>query len=97
MKLIGVEVPLKTPFTLERNTILMVISDEHGVIRLVKIDKKSIADKKAFLRVPTNTVGYSSQQQPSVSNEKAGARAQGGCYVRLGDIVKWTDPCEQPG
>jgi hypothetical protein len=44
MKLIGIEVPFQTLFKLEPNTLLVVVSDTNGDIRLVKVDSNSIAD-----------------------------------------------------
>ncbi len=96
MKLTGVEIPFRSPFTLEPNTVLAVISDQDGVIRMVKIDKESIPDDEVFLRAKTNTdtAVYSPEQQLSFGGEKA--KRSGGCYVRLGDMVIWTDPCQKP-
>ena len=43
MKLIGVEIPFDTLYTLEPDTVLVVISDQNGIKKLVKIDNPSLA------------------------------------------------------
>lgn len=100
MKLTGVEIPFRAPFILEPNTVFAVISDQDGVIRMVKIDKESIPDDAVFLRAEANndTAVNSLEQQFSFSGEKpkVSAAKRRGCFVRLGDMVIWTDPCEKP-
>ncbi|MFZ1641889.1 MAG: hypothetical protein WAV07_10780 [Candidatus Contendobacter sp.] len=51
MKLTGVEVPFQTLFKLEPNTVLAVISDDKGEIRMVKVDHDSITKDESLLRV----------------------------------------------
>lgn len=43
MKLTGVEVPVDTLSKVEPNTVLMVISDEKGKVKVVKVDRDSLA------------------------------------------------------
>ena len=79
MKLTGVEVPVETLSNIEPNTVLMVISDDQGKARAVKIDNSSIVTDEAFLKVTANS---SDEESP-----------QGGCWVRIGDHLAWVDPC----
>jgi hypothetical protein len=79
MKLTGVEVSVDSLFKLEPNTMLAVVSDEHGEIRLVKIENRSLTEGEAILRV----------------NASAGDRKtpQSGCYVFVGGRWVWMNPC----
>ena len=80
MKLTGVAVPFDTLSTLEPNTMLVVISDQDGVKRLVKIDNPSLPDNEVVLRIETNAA-------------MEGAQLQSGCYVWSGIKWVWMDPC----
>jgi hypothetical protein len=100
MNLAGIEVSSKASFALAPNTILVVVSDEHGAIRWVEIDKNLIVENEVFLKVlPPNLqppiqlkiAADVLQQQRSLSVEKA--KVTCGCYKRLGDKVVWKDPC----
>ena len=51
MKLTGVEVPTETLFKLQPNTVIAVISDDKGEIRVVKVDHGSIPKDESFLKV----------------------------------------------
>jgi hypothetical protein len=79
MKLTGVEVSVDSLFKLEPNTMLAVVSDERGEIRLVKIDNRSLREGEAILRV---TASSGDQTKP-----------QSGCYVFVEGRWVWTDPC----
>ncbi len=79
MKLTGVEVPFETLSNIEPNTVLMVISDDQGKVRVVRVDHPSIVTDEAFLKVTANS---SDEEQP-----------QGGCWVRIGSNLVWMDPC----
>ncbi len=79
MKLTGVEVSVESLFKLEPNTMLSIISDEHGEIRLVKIDNRSLPEGEAILRVTAST---GDQTKP-----------QSGCYVLVDGKWVWMDPC----
>lgn len=80
MKLTGVEVPVDSLNNLEPHSVLVVISDENGRIRMVKVDHDSIPTGESFLRV---TAHASNPEQ-----------LQGGCWVRIpGDGMEWKDPC----
>ncbi len=80
MKLTGVEVPFDMLATLEPDTILVVISDQDGVKKLVQVDNQSIADGEVVLRVAANTA-------------KGEAQLQSGCYAWNGIKWVWMDPC----
>lgn len=58
MKLTGIETPFEGLSSIEPNTVLVVIANEQGTVKVVKIDPASIAEGDAFLRVNT------SQEQP---------------------------------
>lgn len=79
MKLTGVEVSVESLFKLEPNTMLSIISDEHGEIRLVKIDNRSLPEGEAILRV---TASPGDQTKP-----------QSGCYVLVDGKWVWMNPC----
>ncbi len=79
MKLTGVEVSMDSLFKLGSNTMLAVISDERGEIRLVKIDNQSLTEGDAVLRVTANT---GDQTKP-----------QSGCYVFVDGKWVWMNPC----
>lgn len=51
MKLTGVEVPVDTLSEVEPNTVLMVISDENGKTKVVKVDRDSISQGESLVRV----------------------------------------------
>ncbi|MDG4553801.1 MAG: hypothetical protein P9E24_06085 [Candidatus Competibacter sp.] len=82
MKLTGVEVSFDTLSTLEPDTVLVVISDQNGVKKLVKIDNSSLPDGEVVLRVEANTT-------------TEGPQPQSGCYVLIGGKWIWVDPCPQ--
>ncbi len=82
MKLTGIEVPFDILSTLEPDTILVVISDQDGIKKLVKIDNLSLPDGEVVLRVETNTATDDAQPQS-------------GCYVLIGGKWVWVDPCPQ--
>ncbi|HRD50389.1 MAG: hypothetical protein JNK95_10680 [Candidatus Competibacter sp.] len=75
----GVEVPFETLSKIEPNTVFIVISDEKGVVKIVKVNHNSIPIGEPFLRVSPNS---SDTGQP-----------QGGCWVRINGLVIWMDPC----
>ena len=77
MKLTGVEVAPETLSKIEPDTILVVISDDQGKFRVVKIDPSSIVMGEAFLKV----VADASDKQP------------GGCWVMVNGVPVWKDPC----
>lgn len=77
MKMTGVEVPFETLSKPEPNTIWVVILDKDGAKRLVKVNNQSIADNEMVLTVTAST----------------GAQPQSGCYVMIGGIWVWKDPC----
>jgi|OpeIllAssembly_1097287.scaffolds.fasta_scaffold07821_2 hypothetical protein len=79
MKMTGVEVPFETLSKIEPNTVLVVISDDQGKVRVVKVDHPSIVTDEAFLKVTANT---SDAEQ-----------LQGGCWVRTSTGMVWMDPC----
>ena len=51
MKLKGKEVPAETLSNIEPNTVLMVISDDKGKVKIVKVDHDSIPKDEALVRV----------------------------------------------
>lgn len=51
MSLTGVEIPVDTLANIAPDTILMVISDEKGKIRVVRVDPQSVPLGQAILRV----------------------------------------------
>ncbi|MCP5126103.1 MAG: hypothetical protein H6973_10905 [Gammaproteobacteria bacterium] len=51
MSLTGVEVPVEALDNVEPNTVLVVISDEQGRVKVVKIDPQSVVAGEAFLKV----------------------------------------------
>lgn len=51
MKLTGVEMPAETLSNIQPNTILMVISDNQGTVRVVKVDPQSAPTGSAILTV----------------------------------------------
>lgn len=79
MKLTGIEVPVETLSNIEPNTVLVVISDNQGKVRVVKIDNSSMGTDEAFLKV---TADIPDEEPP-----------QGGCWVRIGSNLVWMDPC----
>ncbi len=58
MKLTGVEVPFETVSNMAPNTVLVVIADDEGKIRVVKVDPSSMTEDEAFLKVTAH------QEQP---------------------------------
>ena len=50
MSLSGIEVPVETLSNIQPNTILVVISDHQGKIRVVKVDPQSAPTGSAILR-----------------------------------------------
>jgi len=79
MKLTGIEVSVDSLFKLEPNTMLAVVSDERGEIRLVKIDNRSLPEGAAILRVTPSTGDKTTPQS--------------GCYVFVEGKWVWMDPC----
>ena len=77
MSLIGVEVDVATLGNIDPNTVLVVISDDTGKVRVVKVDHKSITENKPFLQVAAG----------------GAAVALGGCWKRIGGDLKWFNPC----
>ena len=51
MKLTGVEVPVDTLSKVEPNTVLMIISDENGKTKVVKVDRESVKKGESLVRV----------------------------------------------
>ena len=51
MSLTGVEVPVEALDNVEPNTVLVVISDEQGRVKDVKIDPQSVVAGEAFLKI----------------------------------------------
>jgi hypothetical protein len=80
MSLIGVEVPDNTLKNIGPNTVLVVISDDTGKVRVVKVDHQSIARDKPFLKV-------------SAGSSPDTAHALGGCWKRIGGDLVWVNPC----
>ncbi len=80
MKMTGIEVSFDTLSTLEPNTVFVVIVDQDGVNKLIKIDNQSFVDDEVVLRVTANTVSGSTQPQS-------------GCYVWIGGQLVWVNPC----
>lgn len=80
MQLTGIEVPVEPLDQLEPNTVLVVISDEKGSVRVVKVDSHSIPANESFLRVTANA-------------PESGEQPQGGCWVRVNGNLVWMDPC----
>lgn len=80
MPLTGVEVPVETLEKVDPNTVLLVISDDKGSVRVVKVDHHSISVNEAFLRVTANAL-------------EGGAQLQSGCWVRMNGQLVWKDPC----
>jgi type IV secretory pathway component VirB8 len=59
MKLTGIEVPAETlSKKIEPNTVLMVISDEKGAVKVVKVDEDSIAENESLVRVASGCWVY---------------------------------------
>lgn len=54
MKLTGVEAPFETLSNMEPNTVLVVIADNQGAVRVVKVDPSSMTEGEAFLKVTAN-------------------------------------------
>lgn len=79
MKLTGVEVPVATLSKIEPNTVLVVLSDDKGETRVIKVDRDSIPTGESFLRVSSNTPD---DGQP-----------QAGCWIRINGYFIWVDPC----
>ena len=79
MSLTGVEVDVATlgNINLKPNMVLVVISDDTGKVRVVKIDHQSIAKDKPFLQVAADDA----------------AMALGGCWKIIGGVLVWVDPC----
>ena len=77
MSLIGVEVDIATLGNIKPNTVLVVISDDTGKVRVVKVDHQSIAKDKPFLQVAADDA----------------AMALGGCWKIIGGVLVWVDPC----
>ena len=80
MKLTGVDISAEALPKLEPDTMLIVVSDENGKAKYIKIDGQSIADSELILQVRTNPAGK-------------GVQLQSGCYVWNGVRYVWTDPC----
>ncbi len=83
MKLVGIEIPLESLSKLEHNTILIVVSDEQGETKLIKIENPSFLEPDAVLKV-AGSATKNGETQP-----------QGGCYVWNGVRWVWMDPCPQ--
>ena len=80
MKMTGIEVSFDTLSALEPNTVFVVIADQDGANKLIKIDNQSFVDDEVVLRVTANTVN-------------GNAQPQSGCYVWIGGKLTWVDPC----
>ena len=80
MPLTGFEVPVKTLNKVDPDTVLVVISDEKGAVRIVKVDHHSIPVNEPFLRVTASTL-------------ESGAQPQSGCWVLRSGKMVWMDPC----
>ena len=80
MKMTGVEISFDALSTLEPDTVFVVIADQDGVNKLIKIDNQSFVDDEVVLRVTANTVSGSAQPHS-------------GCYVWIGGKLTWVDPC----
>ncbi len=79
MSLTGVEVDVATlgNINLKPNMVLVVISDDTGKVRVVKVDHQSIAKDKPFLQVAAG----------------GAALAAGGCWRRINGSLVWVSPC----
>ncbi|MDS4041238.1 MAG: hypothetical protein RKP20_08690 [Candidatus Competibacter sp.] len=77
MSLTGVEVDVATLGNIEPNTVLVVISDDTGKVRVVKVDHQSIAKDEPFLKVAAD----------------GAAVALGGCWRRINGTLVWVNPC----
>lgn len=80
MKLTGVDITTDPLQELKPDTMLVVVSDEDGKTKYIKIDNQSIADSELILRVKTDS-----------ANGRAQLRS--GCYVWNGLRYVWTNPC----
>jgi hypothetical protein len=80
MKLTGVGIPAKGLSKLEPGTMLVIVSDQDGKKKYIKIDSQSMADSELIVQVTTNSASR-------------GARSQSGCYVWNGIQWVWRDPC----
>lgn len=75
----GVEVPFEALTKLGPNMFFIVITDENGVGKLIKVDHESIPLCESMVKIPINTVNA--------------AQPQGGCWIRLNGMFFWFDPC----
>ena len=80
MSLTGVELHHDTLKNIGPNMDLVVISDDKGEPRVVKIDHQSIAEDKPFLKVTADSSPKTIQ-------------AAGGCWKRINGDLKWFNPC----
>lgn len=80
MSLTGVEVPASTLSNIGPNTVLVVISDDKGTVRVAQVDHQSIAKGEPFLKITASSL--SGTVQP-----------QSGCWKRINGNLIWVDPC----
>ena len=80
MSLTGVEVPASTLSNIGPNTVLVVISDDKGTVRVAQVDHQSIAKGESFLKI-------------TASSSPDTAHALGGCWKRIGGDLVWVNPC----
>ena len=77
MKLTGIEAPFATLLKPEPNSMYVVVSDEKGETRVIKVDNGSLAENEAVLRVTGSDKAFS----------------KGGCFVASGGTILWKNPC----
>jgi hypothetical protein len=96
MHLSGVEVPFETLFNLKSNTILAIISDDKGMVRLVQVDHQSIKPPKSKKggTVILKVTPYAAENpmQLTFSNNKL---QEDGCYVAFGSSLEFRSPCPE--
>ena len=80
MRLTGVEILADDLSNLKPDTMLVVVSDNEGKTKYIKIDGHPIADNELILQVRANVAGGE-------------ALLKTGCYVWNGVRYVWTDPC----
>ena len=80
MKLTGVDITKDSLKELKPDTMLVVVSDEDGKTKYIKIDNQTIADSELILRVKTDSASERAQRLS-------------GCYVWNGLRYVWTNPC----
>lgn len=80
MKLTGVEVSLETLVNPEANMILVVVLDQNGAKKLIKVDRQSIPDGELVVSLTT-------------APDDSKAQLQSGCWVFSDGQWVWKDPC----